>query len=58
MTSAARGEGKECWTMGRVVADPAERCVVTRDGLNGCLVAHEAKGAFTHQDEVPAEHRG
>jgi phosphoribosylformylglycinamidine cyclo-ligase len=53
---AARANDKQAWVIGRVVADPQKRVVVTRPGLRGALVATKSKGAFVHADDVPAEH--
>jgi len=53
----ASSEGKAARVVGRVVADPAKRCVVVRQGRTGCLVASRAKDAFRAEAKVPAEHR-
>ncbi len=52
----ALANDKQARVIGRVVADPQARVVITRPELRGALVAREAKGAFTHEDAVPAEH--
>ena len=52
----ARANDKSATVIGRVVADEQQRVVITRPGMKGALVAREAKGAFTHEGAVPAEH--
>lgn len=58
VVDAARAEGKAAWPVGRVVADPAKRVVITRPNLSGCLVGETAKGEIAARPAVPAEHRG
>lgn len=52
----ARSQDKQAWIIGRVVADPQRRVVVTRQGMDGALVGAKSKGALEHVREVPKEH--
>ena len=52
----ARANDKEAWLIGRVVADPQRRVVITRQGMRGALIGEKSKGELVHADDVPAEH--